>query len=503
MSDQDRPGNPFGRGERTIIRPNPGGRLPAGNPTPPPQKPSSPSVAPPPSSGADAAPARHAPTPPTPPAAQSAYAPAPATHTGEQWIKSAAPPPAAAVEGQGPTLRVDDLVAPNPSPIMRAAGPLLQLLGRLRVALLRASFAGLTEQVAEAIKFFEKDIRSAGISEQQATNAKYVLCATADDIVQHIPTEDRHVWAQYSMLSRFFGERTGGIRFFEVLNQAKLDPVINYPLLELQHACLALGFQGVYRTQNGGLTTLHQIQRDLYETLHRVRPKVAKDLSPRWRGQALGLNVTRSRVPVWAVAAISSALLFGLFVTLRILLSGNAEAAAAATATLHSNDQLALKRRVYVPPPPPPPPPPPTSQIARLREELQNGECNVIDQTPTQIVIRLCDQVTFDPGQATVKDQFKPLAAKIAAILDTEKGRIRVIGHTDNTPIKTVRFPSNWHLSVERAKAVAALLKEGMTNPSRIDVEGKGSDVPIASNATPEGRAKNRRVEVMIGRTSE
>ena len=126
-----------------------------------------------------------------------------------------------------------------------------------------------------------------------------------------------------------------------------------------------------------------------------------------------------------------------------------------------------------------------------------------MDQTPNQIVIRLCDQVTFDPGQATVKDQFKPLAAKIAAILDTEKGRIRVIGHTDNTPIKTVRFPSNWHLSVERAKAVAALLKEGMTDPSRIDVEGKGSDVPIASNATPEGRAKNRRVEVMIGRTSE
>ena len=156
-----------------------------------------------------------------------------------------------------------------------------------------------------------------------------------------------------------------------------------------------------------------------------------------------------------------------------------------------------------MPPPPPPPPPPPTSQIARLREELQNGECNVVDQTANQIVIRLCDQVTFDPGEATVKDQFKPLAAKIAAMLDKEKGRIRVVGHTDNTPIKTVRFPSNWHLSVERAKAVAALLKQGLTDPNRVDVEGKGPDVPIASNATPEGRAKNRRVEVMIGRTSE
>jgi type VI secretion system protein ImpK len=127
----------------------------------------------------------------------------------------------------------------------------------------------------------------------------------------------------------------------------------------------------------------------------------------------------------------------------------------------------------------------------------------VVEQTASQIMIRLCDQVTFDPGQAIVKDQFKPLAAKIASYLDKKEGRIRVVGHTDNTSIKNVRFPSNWHLSVERAKAVAAILKVGMADPNRIDVEGKGPDVPIASNATPEGRAKNRRVEVMIRRTAE
>ena len=506
MSDQDRPGNPFGRGERTIIRPNPGGRAPPPRPQVAPSPASlSPAAAPSPSPipGAPSGPAPAAPTPPF--AAPPAHAAAPTTPAAEDWIKSAAtpPPPSQLVEGYGPSLRVDDLVAPNANPIMRAAGPLLQLLGRLRVALLRASFAGLIEQVAEAIKFFEKDIRSAGISEQQATNAKYILCATADDIVQHIPTEERHVWAQYSLLSRFFGERTGGVRFFELLNSAKADPLINYALLELHHACLALGFQGVYRTQSGGVAALQQTQRDLYETLRRVRPKVAKDLSPHWRGQDLGLGAVRASVPVWAVGALAAALLFGLFVTLRILLGGSADAAVQTTATLHPEDKIALKRRVYVPPPPPPPPPPPTSQVSRLRQELQDGECNVVDQTANQIVIRLCTQVTFDPGEAIIKDQFKPLAAKLAAILDKEPGRIRIVGHTDNTPMKSVRFPSNWQLSVERAKAVAALIKQNLTDPNRIDVEGKGSDTPIASNTTPDGRAKNRRVEVMIGRTSE
>ncbi len=91
-------------------------------------------------------------------------------------------------------LRVDELVAPNANPIMRAAGPLLQLLGRLRVALMRASFASLMEQVADAVKFFETDIRPAGISEYQANTAKYIRCTTAADIVTPIPSAERHFW---------------------------------------------------------------------------------------------------------------------------------------------------------------------------------------------------------------------------------------------------------------------------------------------------------------------
>src|SRR5262249_1990 len=251
MTDKDRPDDPFGRRERTIVRPNPGGRLP---PVPSPSAPPYPNPL-----GAPAQPGTPAfqspglppssyptPPPPAPPFPGAAYAPPPTTPAAAEWIQPQAQrAPAPAPSRPGPMLRVDELVAPNANPIMRAAGPLLQLLGRLRVALLRASFASLMGQVAEAIEFFERDIRSAGISEQQPNTAKYVLCATADDIVQHIPTDDRHVWTQYSMLSRFFGERIGGVRFFEILEHTRLDPLVNYPLLELQHACLALGFQGM------------------------------------------------------------------------------------------------------------------------------------------------------------------------------------------------------------------------------------------------------------------
>ena len=275
-------------------------------------------------------------------------------------------------EPAAPMLRVDELVAPNANPIMRAAGPLLQLLGRLRVALMRASFASLMEQVADAVKFFETDIRSAGISEHQANTAKYILCATADDIVQHIPTEERHVWTQYRMLSRFFGERVGGVRFFEILDHLKIDPLVNYPVLELQHACLALGFQGMHRT-SAGLASLQLIQRNLYEMLRRVRPKIRRATCRR-TGAVRRWPIVGSgaRVPVWMVAAVVAALLTGSISRCGCCSSARAENAAEVALALHPADPIELKRRIIAPPPPPPPPPPPDriTQLQRIRNAL-------------------------------------------------------------------------------------------------------------------------------------
>ena len=126
-----------------------------------------------------------------------------------------------------------------------------------------------------------------------------------------------------------------------------------------------------------------------------------------------------------------------------------------------------------------------------------------VDQTANQIIIRVDNLALFDSGSATVLDQFKPVASRVAATLDKEEGYIKVIGHTDNTPISSgnVRFQSNYALSVERAKNVAVLLRQNLGKADRIQTDGKGETAPIADNKTPEGRAKNRRVEIQIPRT--
>lgn len=471
MSDPGSPSDPFGRSDRTIIRPNPAGRR-----APLPSRP-----------------AQAAPTPYAPPATASPGVPG----GSDDWISATpAPPRPAPPPGPvgGPLPGRDQLLTPNANPLLRAAGPLLLLLGRLRSQLSSAPLTQLLGQVTETIEAFEHEVRAAGASADQTRVAKYVLCAAADDIVQNIPGEDRHVWTQYSMLSKFFGERVGGVRFFEELDRAKADPSVNYDLLELMHACLALGFQGIHRTSAGGAANLQMIQRNLFETLRRVK-QPDPELSPRWRGQAVASQVARFRVPVWSVAALAGVAVLGLYLVFRALLGGNAEAAASALLTVHPKGELGLVRKVFSAPPPPlPPPPVPPKVCGAVQPPI------VCQVTPNVIIVRLVDITLFEPGQAVVRDEFKPLIERIAGVLETEGGAVKVVGHTDNVPIRTARFASNLQLSQARAKAVGDVLQTKLSKPDRISVEGKGADAPIADNASREGRAKNRRVEIVIQR---
>ena len=438
-------------------------------------------------------------TPPVQPASHRLQAPAPPQ---DDWATSdlSARRPPAEPSGRALVMKRDVVVAPNANPLLRAAAPLMLLLGRLRVQLSTASFSNLMEQVAASIEDLEKDARAAGVPAERVRAAKYIVCATADDIVQNIPTDERHVWAQYSMLSRFFGERVGGVRFFEELDRAKVDPIGNYDLLELIHACLGIGFQGIHRTGGGGAANLQRIQRELYELLRRTRT-VDREISPRWQGQIIPPEAKRFHVPLWAAGSVVGAVLLGLYLLLRLLLVGNAEGAAAELALLHPMTEISVQRRVYAAPPPPPPPPP-ESQAGRFQDALKaeiNDNAIAVIESGNQIVLRVAAAL-FPPADARVKPTFVPLLQRLAGLLEKGAGSIKVMGHTDAIPIKTVLFPSNFVLSEARAKAVAAVLKAGLSKPDRLAIEGKGADVPIASNKTPEGRARNRRVDIVVQR---
>src|ERR1700727_428132 len=343
------------------------------------------------------------------------------------------------------------------------------------------------DQVAQAIKQFEIDARAAGVPSDQIETAKYTLAATADDIVQNLPTADSRTWTQYSMLVRFFNERMGGVRFFKELERAKQNPAVNLGVLEVMHACLSLGFEGVYRA-SGGPGAAQGIRRDLYETIRRAQSKTIEDLSPHWRGQAVPLSSSRLQVPVWAVAALAAVVLLGSYLYLRNALSARAETLALKMAEIHPAGELTIARETLVKPPPDPKPRTST-QLERIRAALAKT-----------IFIRIGNVVLFPSGGAKVSEAFAPIAAKIAAALDREPGAIHVEGYTDADPIHTVAFPPTFELSAARAKSVAAMLKPGLAHPARLRAAGKGPGNPVAANDIELNKSKNRRVEVSIPR---
>jgi type VI secretion system protein ImpK len=120
--------------------------------------------------------------------------------------------------------------------------------------------------------------------------------------------------------------------------------------------------------------------------------------------------------------------------------------------------------------------------------------------TPAQPLVRIIGRNMFASGSATLTPSFKPLLERIGLALKEENGPVKVIGYTDSEPIRTIAFPSNFQLSTARAQAASTIIAAALGEPSRITVEGRADADPIAPNSTPEGRERNRRIEVVLTR---
>jgi chemotaxis protein MotB len=118
--------------------------------------------------------------------------------------------------------------------------------------------------------------------------------------------------------------------------------------------------------------------------------------------------------------------------------------------------------------------------------------------TKDGLVISLSEAGFFAPGEAVIDAQADEVINTIAESVKTTSASIRIEGHTDSTPISNAKFPSNWELSTARAASVLVRLTEKGIAPERLSAAGYAGFQPVADNATPEGRAQNRRVDVVI-----
>jgi chemotaxis protein MotB len=134
----------------------------------------------------------------------------------------------------------------------------------------------------------------------------------------------------------------------------------------------------------------------------------------------------------------------------------------------------------------------------RFQKMIDSGQLK-IKLRDGRMVIELANDVLFDSGQTAVKPDGQKAIGQVAAVLRTIQGRkFQVAGHTDNVPIETSRFRSNWDLSTARAvEVVRQLVKQGL-KPELVSAAGYGEFDPISPNDSPVGKAKNRRIEITL-----
>ncbi len=136
--------------------------------------------------------------------------------------------------------------------------------------------------------------------------------------------------------------------------------------------------------------------------------------------------------------------------------------------------------------------------LRALGAEVRKGLIEISTEGK-KILVRIHEKGSFPSGSASFRVDFLPVIVKLRGQLKTIKGQLRIAGHTDNVPINTVRFRSNWELSASRSVTVAhELLKNEELDSKRFVVEGYGDSHPLAPNDTPANRALNRRVELTI-----
>jgi chemotaxis protein MotB len=139
-----------------------------------------------------------------------------------------------------------------------------------------------------------------------------------------------------------------------------------------------------------------------------------------------------------------------------------------------------------------------TNLVEELESEVASGKLE-IQKLRGQLQVRALDRILFASGSAELKPDGRAVLKKLGAqIRKLPDQRVRVEGHTDDVPIATARFPSNWELSAARAAQVVRAFEEAGLDPKRLEAIGFGPNRPIEDNAKPEGRSRNRRIEIVL-----
>jgi len=265
-------------GDRTVIRPMPGGR--GGAQQPPAQQPPQQPLQ---------QPVQQAPqSPPSYQQQQPVQAQAPAAGTTNAYFSTSS----------------------GLNPLVNAASTLIAVFEKTRASVSHPDVGGLHQRMVNELKSFENTAKQTGIKPEVVLSARYAMCVALDEAVLNTPWGSESAWPQRTLLSVFHNETSGGEKFFLILDRMKEQPAENLYILELMYILLSLGFEGKYRVIHRGRDMIEQMRDDLFNIIRRQRGEYERSLSPSWRGLGKTRNSLADYIPMWVIGSIVGAILF-------------------------------------------------------------------------------------------------------------------------------------------------------------------------------------------------
>ena len=376
------------------------------------------------------------------------------------------------------------------NPLLTAAAPLLNAIVQIRLAATHDDPAGLRQQLVDEIRLFETRSKQAGLPFDMIIGARYCLCSVLDEAAAQTPWGTRGVWSGNGLLVTFHNESWGGEKVFQLLSRISQNPKQHLPLLEVIHYCLLLGYEGRYRGIEQG-----RIQRDALRTRLAQLIIDTRTLAPR-AAEPLPLSPVsqntfwRPPVPLWVCFTLTAFIASVFYSSLNWRLGQAAEP---------------LLRAIWqIPLPKPEPVRRATANQAmldlhkRLEDLIAARTLDVTDSANASKVIIAADKL-FSRGSSDLTSEGRVIMTRVAAAIDSLKGTIQVSAFTDNQPVRSSRFPTNYEYSLAQAHSLTSLLQQRLIQPGHlIRAEGRGDSNPLLPNDSQENRAQNRRVEILL-----
>lgn len=398
-------------------------------------------------------------------------------------------------------------VRANDNPLVASFASLLGLAPELERATQPENPDLLWARLLETLTVSRDAAVSKGVPLSRADQATWFVGALLDDIAINTPWGGGSAWPRRPLVAEMYGNVDSGERFYHLAEDLLRYPERDPELLELVFLCLSLGFRGKHRI-GGGEAAIAQLRGQMARTL-RDRDAADAPLAPHWKGVAAEDEDRGFILPLWSIALVAMALVTAIYVGLGLMLSNRGE-------RLYTLAQVL--------------PPPERAEIFRPLIETEDDEIVLTTEpfifeilplfaaaAPPGLVDALSGREdvslavlaiqgsapeVFRSAQSALNADYAPLLGSVAdVIVDNAEliGAVRVVGHTDSVAVQRSNpFRSNQGLSEARAQTIADMLVAAGVPAGLVSAQGKAATDPIADNGTSEGRARNRRVEIIV-----